>query len=256
MKILVTNDDGIRAKGIQVLARLLKPYGEVTVVAPSHAQSGMSLAIPLKMDAKIFASEMIEEDGIFWQHIDTTPGACVKFALDSCFLQVRPDIIVSGINHGANTATAVCYSATLGAAAEGAINRIPAIGISVDTVHPDADFSAVEHYFPRIFEALVERYKVINPRDGIYYNINFPDLPTEQIKGIAAASMGRVHWCDEFVANPDGTWHLEGVRADDNDNVSDADHKLVDQGYISIVPHHIDSTDYNELSALKTIFPL
>lgn len=256
MKILVTNDDGIRAKGIQVLARLLKPYGQVTVVAPSHAQSGMSLAIPLKMDAKIFASEMIEEDGIFWQHVDTTPGACVKFALDSTFLKVRPDIIVSGINHGANTATAVCYSATLGAAAEGAINRIPAIGISLDTWRPDPDFSAAEKYFPPIFEALVERYKVINPRDGVYYNINFPYLPVEKINGIAAASMGRVHWCDEFVANPDGTWHLEGIRADDNDNVSDADHKLVDQGYISIVPHHIDSTDYNELAALKTVFPL
>ncbi len=211
MKILVTNDDGIRAKGIQVLARLLKPYGQVTVVAPSHAQSGMSLAIPLKMDEKIFASEMVEEDGIFWQHVDTTPGACVKFALDSTFLKVRPDIIVSGINHGANTATAVCYSATLGAAAEGAINRIPAIGISVDTWLHDPDFSAVEKYFPTIFEALVERYKVL---------------------------------------------HLEGVRADDNDNVPDADHKLVDQGYISIVPHHIDSTDYNELAALKTVFPL
>lgn len=256
MKILVTNDDGIRAKGIQVLARLLKPYGQVTVVAPSHAQSGMSLAIPLKMDEKIFASEMVEEDGIFWQHVDTTPGACVKFALDSTFLKVRPDIIVSGINHGANTATAVCYSATLGAAAEGAINRIPAIGVSLDSWLADPDFSAAEHYFPRIFEALVERYKVLNPRDGIYYNINFPYLPTKNIKGIAAASMGRVHWCDEFVANPDGTWHLEGVRADDNDNVPDADHKLVDQGYISIVPHRIDSTDYNELAALKTIFPL
>ncbi|MBP5539575.1 MAG: 5'/3'-nucleotidase SurE [Bacteroidales bacterium] len=256
MKILVTNDDGIRAKGIQLLARLLKPYGQVTVVAPSHAQSGMSLAIPLKRDEKIFSSEIIEEDGIFWQHIDTTPGACVKFALGRMFKEEKPDIIVSGINHGANTATAVCYSATLGAAAEGAINRIPAIGVSMDTGHPDADFSAVEHYFPRIFEALVERYKVVNPRDGIYYNINFPYLPTEKIKGIAAASMGRVHWCDEFVANPDGTWHLEGVRADDNDNVPDADHKLVDQGYISIVPHRIDSTDYQELSALKTIFPL
>lgn len=254
MKILVTNDDGIRAKGIQVLVRLLMPYGRITVVAPSSAQSGMSMAIPLGHDRRIHVSEMTVRDGVRWMHLDTTPDACVKFALDEIYRDDRPDIIVSGINHGANTATAACYSATLGAAAEGAINRIPGIGVSLDSGSPDADFTAVGQFFPAIFETLVQRFSVLAPREGIYYNVNFPCLPPEGIKGVAACSMGRVHWCDQFVANADGTFHIEGELADDPDNACDADHKRVGQGYISIVPHHIDSTHYGELAVLKTLF--
>lgn len=255
MKILVTNDDGIRAKGIAVLAKLLKPYGEITVVAPREAQSGMSMAIPLGLDKKVVVSEPEIRDGIRWQWVDSTPDACVKFALGDAFRGSKPDLILSGINHGANAATAACYSGTLGAAAEGAVNGIRAIGVSLDSWHPDADFSAVETLFPAIFEKLLTRCSSLDPLCGIYYNVNFPDLPVGQIKGIVACNMGLVHWADEYVRNEDGTYHLEGYLSDYPVNAPDADHKRLEEGYVTIVPHCIDTTDYAEREELKKLFP-
>ena len=254
MKILVTNDDGIRAKGIHTLVDLLKPYGEITAVAPKEAQSGMSMAIPLGFEKRIVASKMEIRDGVRWQYVDSTPDACVKFALGDAFRGAKPDIILSGINHGANAATAACYSGTLGAAAEGAINGIRAIGVSLDTGNPDADFSAVIKLFPGIFEKLMERCRHLDPLCGIYYNVNFPNLPADKIKGVAVCNMGLVHWADEYVPNPDGTYHLEGYLADYPVNAPDADHKRLKEGYITIVPHSIDTTDYAEREELKNLF--
>lgn len=254
MKILVTNDDGIRAKGIRVLAGMMKKYGEVTVVAPSEAQSGMSMAIPLGMHQRLHASPVEVRGGIRWQHLDSTPDACVKFALDETFRGDRPDLVIAGINHGANSATAACYSATLGAAAEGAVNGIPAIGVSLDAWTENPDFSGAEAFLPGILEKLLPHCGQADRFTGLYYNINFPDLPPEEIKGVAVCNMGRVHWSDEFVPNPDGTYHLEGDITDDAGNTPDADHRKVAQGWISIVPHNIDSTDYREMENLKTLF--
>lgn len=280
MNILITNDDGFESKGIAVLTKMMKKYGNVAVVAPFSAQSGMSMAVSLGAEKIAFkeieSSTFVGEDGLEhterWAYLDATPTSCVKFAMSTPWLGWKPDVIVSGINHGANTSVASCYSGTLGATAEAAVNHILGIGVSLCDHNPDADFSQIEKYFPGIFEKLVEL-----PRHSYmtYYNVNFPSVPADEIKGVRAGYMGRGRWVKEFrsldeaeaiAASLNGAptgdpsekpavkmYKLVGNFSSDTDNSSDADHLLTDNGYISIVPHTIDSTDYEQLKILSEV---
>ena len=160
MRILITNDDGYQAKGIKVLAEIMKQFGEVTVIAPKKHQSGMSMAVSLG-----FKQIAHKDLGEGWHYVDATPASCVKFGLNTMFLDNYPDVVVSGINHGSNASTASCYSGTLGAAMEGALNGIPAIGVSLDTLHPDADCSGVAQHFGEIFRTLMQNWSA---KHGVY----------------------------------------------------------------------------------------
>ena len=271
MEILITNDDGYNSKGIKVLADIMKKYGNVTVIAPKHHQSGMSMAVSLG-----FKQIAHKDLGEGWHYVDATPASCVKFGLNTMFLEKHPDVVVSGINHGSNAATASCYSGTLGAAAEAALNGIPAIGVSLDTLHPDADFSPVEEYFGDIFEKIMAN---LSGKHGVYYNVNFPDIPTDQIKGVKVGHQGRGRWVKEFREwdlsyyakygitaeslgqnpNPvleegEDLYMMVGEFEEDPCNTFGADHQLVADGYISVVAHNIDCTDYAETDRLNTIF--
>ena len=271
MRILITNDDGYQAKGIKVLTDIMKNYGEVTVIAPKHHQSGMSMAVSLG-----FKQIAHKDLGNGWHYVDATPASCVKFGLNTIFEGNFPDVVVSGINHGSNAATASCYSGTLGAAAEAALNGIPAIGVSLCSLHPDADFSAVEKHFGDIFEKLVRN---LSDRHGVYYNINFPDIPADAIKGVKAGRQGLARWVREFQewdakyyaeygitpemlgqsSNPvleegETLYMMVGDFEDDDRNPSDADHRLLEDGYISVVAHNINCTDYEETARLKDLF--
>lgn len=280
MNILITNDDGFESKGIAVLTKMMKKYGNVAVIAPFSAQSGMSMAVSLGAEKIAFkeieSSSFVGEDGLEyterWAYLDATPASCVKFAMSTPWLGWKPDVIVSGINHGANTSVASCYSGTLGATAEAAVNHILGIGVSLCDHNPDADFSQIEKYFPGIFEKLVEL-----PRHSYmtYYNVNFPSVPADEIKGVRAGYMGRGRWVKEFrsldeaeaiAASLNGAptgdpsekpaekmYKLVGNFNSDTDNSSDADHLLTDNGYVSIVPHTIDSTDYEQLKILSEV---
>ena len=280
MNILITNDDGFESKGIAVLTKMMKKYGNVAVVAPFSAQSGMSMAVSLGAEKIAFkeieSSTFVGEDGLEhterWAYLDATPASCVKFAMSTPWLGWKPDVIVSGINHGANTSVASCYSGTLGATAEAAVNHILGIGVSLCDHNPDADFSQIEKYFPGIFEKLVEL-----PRHSYmtYYNVNFPSVPADEIKGVRAGYMGRGRWVKEFrsldeaeaiAASLNGAptgdpsekaaekmYKLVGNFSSDTDNSADADHLLTDNGYVSIVPHTIDSTDYEQLKILSEV---
>ena len=280
MNILITNDDGFESKGIAVLTKIMKKYGNVAVVAPFSAQSGMSMAVSLGAEKIAFkeieSSTFVGEDGLEhterWAYLDATPASCVKFAMSTPWLGWKPDVIVSGINHGANTSVASCYSGTLGATAEAAVNHILGIGVSLCDHNPDADFSQIEKYFPGIFEKLVEL-----PRHSYmtYYNVNFPSVPADEIKGVRAGYMGRGRWVKEFrsldeaeaiAASLNGAhagdpsekpavkmYKLVGNFSSDTDNSADADHLLTDNGYVSIVPHTIDSTDYEQLKILSEV---
>ena len=190
MRILITNDDGYQAKGIKTLVKIMKKYGDVTVIAPKNHQSGMSMAVSLG-----FKQIAHKDLGNGWHYVDATPASCVKFGLNTMFLDNFPDVVVSGINHGSNASTASCYSGTLGAAAEAALNGVPAIGVSLCNLHLDADFSAVEKYFGDIFERLMANYP---DKHGLYYNVNFPDLPADQIKGAKVGTQGKGRWVREF----------------------------------------------------------
>ena len=268
MEILITNDDGYNSKGIKVLADIMKKYGNVTVIAPKHHQSGMSMAVSLGF--KQIAHKNL---GDGWHYVDATPASCVKFGLNTIFLEKYPDVVVSGINHGSNAATASCYSGTLGAAEEAALNGIPAIGVSLDTLHPDADFSGVEKYFGEIFEGLMKNWP---DKYGVYYNVNFPNISTEQLKGVRAASQGMGRWIKEFKEwdvthyakygitpemlgqcsepqNEEGEdlYMMVGEFLDDPRNPADADHHLMAKGYVSVVAHNVDCTDYQEVERLR-----
>ena len=268
MEILITNDDGYNSKGIKVLADIMKKYGNVTVIAPKHHQSGMSMAVSLGF--KQIAHKNLGEG---WHYVDATPASCVKFGLNTMFLEKFPDVVVSGINHGSNAATASCYSGTLGAAEEAALNGIPAIGVSLDTLHPDADFSGVVKYFGDIFENLIKNWP---DRYGVYYNVNFPDIPTEQLKGVRAGSQGMGRWVKEFKEwdithyakygitpemlgqrtepqheEGEDLYMMVGEFLDDPRNPEDADHHLMSEGYVSVVAHNVDNTDYQEVERLR-----
>lgn len=270
MRILITNDDGYQAKGIQVLANIMKKYGEVTVIAPKTHQSGMSMAVSLG-----FKQIAHKDLGNGWHYVDATPASCVKFGLNTIFLNQFPDVVVSGINHGSNASTASCYSGTLGAAAEAALNGIPAIGVSLDDFHVDADFTAIEKYFGNIFEKLMSER---TGKFGVYYNVNFPSIPVKEIKGIRVGYQGKGRWVREFQewdvkfyekygltpellgqsSNPvleegEDLYMMVGDFQDDPRNNSEADHRLLKNGYISVVAHNLDCTDYEETKRLTVL---
>jgi 5'-nucleotidase len=205
--------------------------------------------------------------------VDATPASCVKFGLKTIFLDNFPDVVVSGINHGANTSTAACYSGTLGAAEEAALNGIPAIGVSLDTLHPDADFSGVRKYFGDIFSTLMKDYP---SKYGVFYNVNFPDIRPEDIKGVRLGYQGKGRWFREFrewdldyykkygltpemlgqsstpaLEEGEDLYMMVGEFVDDPRNNESADHKLVSNGYISVVAHNVDGTDYEEVNRLS-----
>lgn len=271
MRILITNDDGYQAKGIKVLAEIMKEFGEVTVIAPKTHQSGMSMAVSLG-----FKQIAHKDLGEGWHYVDATPASCVKFGLNTMFLNNYPDVVVSGINHGSNASNASCYSGTLGAAEEAALNGIPAIGVSLDTLHPDADFSGVATYFGEIFKKLMSD---LPQKYGVYYNVNFPDIPAERIKGIRIGYQGLGKWVREFkewdlkhyeeygitpemlgqsstpvLEEGEELYMMVGDFEDDPRNTPEADHLLVKEGYVSIVAHNVDCTDYQEVERLKKVF--
>lgn len=258
MNILITNDDSYRSNGIKTLCRIMEKFGNVAVIAPETVQSGMSMAVSLGSEC-IRLRELTGDEcpcpGTRWASLDATPASCVKFALSTDFLGWVPDLVMSGINHGANTAANAGYSGTLGAAAEAAVNHILGIGVSIDDHNPDADLSAIEAMLPEILTKLMN---VPVNKSRSYYNINFPSIPLTDIKGIRAANMGHTRWFREFretgTDNGDKTYRMCGVFQSEDDNTAIADHLLVDQGYVTIVPHCIDSTDYNQLKVLANSF--
>lgn len=276
MKILVVNDDGYQAKGLQSLVKILKPYGEVTVVAPKVHQSGMSMAVSLGV-RPIAARYLGRIDGVEWHYLDATPASCTKFALDEIYGQDnKPDVLVSGINHGLNSSTAVWYSGTIGAAREGALAGLLSIGVSLDNLSHDADFSMVEKLFPPIFEKLVEVAE-----KGIVYNVNFPDLPEDKVCGIKVTVQGFESWIKEFVPYDPKLYEKFGVLAnagngnggsafvpeegekiymmageviESPENTEFTDNYANEHGYISITPQNIDNTDYDEFRRLHRFF--
>lgn len=272
MRILLTNDDGYNAQGIKVLSEIMKSYGEVTVVAPKFHQSGMSMAVDLGAKRMAY-KDLGMTDGVRWSYLDGTPASCAKFGIGEIFKDNRPDLLVSGINHGSNAATAACYSGTLGAAQEGALNGIPSIGVSLDAFGQNLDLSAFPVLLPGIIDKILSG---LPTRYGVFYNINFPDIPASQIKGVRAAHQGNGHWVREFEPwNDDAEEHLGfskdayklsgqpqgedgekfyamvGDFVDDPLNDSASDHRIVRDGYIAVVAHNLDNTDWEEVDRMR-----
>ena len=248
-EILITNDDGIDAEGIHVLAGIMAGYGNVTVVAPLHPQSGKSAA--LSMDTPLYLKQVKDEPGLREYTFNGTPVDCVKIGINECFPKGElPDIVVSGINHGANCSVASLYSGTLGACIEGTVYEIPSIGFSLCTHKPHPDFSPVLKYAGTIIEKFLE----FPPDKDTYLNVNFPAIPADEILGIRMARRGRGRWVEEFDTHYDengGKYFMMAGHFENHEKEgSDGDHWLVYHKYITIVPHRVDTTDYAEMERL------
>ncbi|MDR2584871.1 MAG: 5'/3'-nucleotidase SurE [Prevotellaceae bacterium] len=251
--IFVTNDDGISAKGLAALTEMVRPFGALTVVAPKEPQSGMSGAMTIGTPLRLY--EHSREEGLERYVCTGTPVDCVKIGLSQFFSEQKPDLLVSGINHGANTSAAVFYSGTLGATGEGILYGVPSIGFSLSTPHnPDANFDSCIVYGRKI----LEQYLIHPPSPDVFINVNFPDIPNDQIKGIRFARQGKGAWIKEFEKRRDphgyDYYWLTGEFRNDEPEALDADHNLVNLGYVSIVPHQFDTTCYPEVERLGNVW--
>lgn len=266
-EILLTNDDGFFAPGINALAQLLREYGNVTMVAPSEVQSGASASF--SMDRILRLRKTDEEDscvengvrlGSIRKYTFTgTPVDCAKMGVNMFREEGRmPDFLASGINHGSNASAAAIYSGTLGATREGTIYGIPSVGFSIDSHDLSSDLSAVIEYSRKVLEN-VFKYG-ISP--GTFLNVNFPAVPKKQIRGFRFATQGRGRWEKEFECRTDPRgrkyYWIVGTFMDMDDEAgerfgdgSSGDHKLLEKGWISICPMKIDATDYDEISRLR-----
>jgi 5'-nucleotidase len=246
--ILVTNDDGVNAKGLQSLIEMVKPYGRVIVVAPKEGNSGMSHAITIKNPLRIRKHE--RTDGVEMYSVNGTPVDCVKLAM-SQVLKNQPDLLVSGINHGSNSSVSIFYSGTMAAVIEGCLYGIPSIGFSLLDYLPDADFSAVVEYGKQVVETVLT-----NGLDkGTCLNVNVPAIPVNQIKGIKVGRQNMGTWREEFDKRTDPRgidyYWLTGYYHNEEPKAKDTDEYALSNGYISVVPISIDLTDHKEIDRLK-----
>jgi 5'/3'-nucleotidase len=238
--ILITNDDGITAPGIRSLVEAVKGLGDIIVVAPDRAQSGMGHAItigqPLRMN-----KVTIFEDAEAWQ-ISGTPVDCVKLAVDK-ILRRKPDICLSGINHGANHSINVIYSGTMSAAMEAAIESIPSIGFSLLDYRFEADFSPAKHYIRKIVEQMLSYKK----EKHFLLNVNIPAVPLKEIKGIKICKQAYAKYEEDFDEriDPQGKkyYWLTGEFVN-FDKGKDTDVWALQHNYISVVPIQFDLTNY------------
>ena len=254
LQILISNDDGYRSKGLRVVTDFMRAYGDVTVIAPATPQSGKSAALGLFQD--LYLEQLADEPHYRLFSFSGTPVDCVKMGMRILEEDgIVPDLVISGINHGSNATAAAAYSGTIGAAIEAAYYRVPAIALSLDSHDEDADFSPVTDYLGTI----LDHYFETGLSEGILLNINFPAIPSDQIKGIRIAHQGQASWRREFDLATDAEgrscFRISGTLLDFEKNYESggylqADHLLVKDGYISIVPHRIDTTDYDEAERL------
>ena len=247
--ILITNDDGITAPGIRALIKIMNKIGDVVVVAPDSPQSGMGHAITI--DNVLHCNPITIDDGPQLEYTCSgTPADCVKMAVSE-ILNRKPDLCVSGINHGSNSSINVIYSGTMSAAVEAGIEGIPAIGFSLLDYQWKANFDAVAEYVKQIsLSALSNKIP-----EGVVLNVNFPKLPKKEIKGIKICRQAKAYWIEKFDKriNPLGKeyYWLTGEFINE-DRGEDTDEWALKNGYISIVPVHYDLTAHHVIQQLNT----
>lgn len=244
--ILVTNDDGITAPGIRNLVQFMNEIGEVVVCAPNSPQSGKGHAITIN---STLTFEEINLEGPQKDYaLSGTPVDCVKFALDK-ILTTKPDIVVSGINHGANSSINVIYSGTMSAAVEAGVEGLQAIGFSLLDFAWDADFTQAKEQIQNIVKKCLEKPM---PK-GIVLNVNIPKLQKSEIKGIRVCKQADAKWEESFDerVNPHGKkyYWLSGY-FNNMDTSENADEVALAEGYISVVPVKFDLTAHEYLQQL------
>lgn len=245
--ILITNDDGVMAPGIRYLIHLMRQLGEVVVVAPDKPQSGMGHAVTLTTPLRL---ERLQTEGDHLEYsCSGTPVDCVKLAVNKV-LHRKPDLLVSGINHGSNASINVIYSGTMSAAIEGAMESIPSIGFSLCDHRIDADFTHAEEYILNIARNVLKQ----GLPGGYCLNVNIPKVEDGPIKGIRVCRQANANWEEEFdhrkdPHNRDYYW-LTG-KFNNKDLKDDTDIFALENKYISLVPIQYDFTAHHLISSLK-----
>ena len=248
--ILITNDDGITAPGIMNLITVAKQLTDrIVVVAPDKPQSGMGHAITINAMLRLNKFEM---DGVDAYSCSGTPVDCVKIGITQV-LKEKPDLIVSGINHGSNSSINVIYSGTMSAAVEGAIEGIPSIGFSLCDTSIDADFAPTHSHILEIMEYVLRN----NLGKSCCLNVNFPAISAELIRGIKVCRQANAMWEEDFEEriDPSGSsyYWLTGKFVNHESENEDTDEWALANNFVSVVPVQYDVTAYNLINDLKNL---
>ena len=250
--ILVTNDDGMNAKGMEALISVARKFGEVIAISSYEAMSGMSHAITIKVPLRVRL--VSKEPGLTRYICNGTPVDGVKLVFNS-LSERKPDLLLSGVNHGSNSSSSILYSGTMAAAMEGAVNHSPSIGFSLLDFDPDADFTASSS----VAEELIRHVLENGLPDGICLNVNIPALASNEIKGIRMCSQANGYWKEEFEkrSDPYGSeyYWLTGFfhnREPENGGTG-TDEWALKNGYVSVVPINTDLTAYAVLEKMKSL---
>ncbi|MDX1494360.1 MAG: 5'/3'-nucleotidase SurE [Longimicrobiales bacterium] len=244
MKILCTNDDGYLATGIGVLARAASAFGHVTTVAPDREQSATSSSLTLHHPLRARRTT----DGT-WM-VDGTPTDCVILAVGE-LMEERPDVCVSGVNHGSNMGEDVLYSGTVAAAMEATVLGIPAVALSYCGAFPE-EIEGLEQLVAAVLDGILGRGDF--PKDTLL-NVNLPPIPPEDVKGIRITSLGRRRYADSITRadDPSGReyfWIGGGVAT--WRGPADSDFQAVEDGYVSVTPLHLDLTNYGLIEDIRS----
>ena len=247
--LFITNDDGISAKGIRSLIEVAQTFGDVLIIAPDKPQSGMGHAITVNQILRL-------EKAVLFPDLDAytcsgTPVDCVKLGIYEV-MKRKPDLILSGINHGLNSASNVLYSGTMSAAVEGAMENIPSIGFSLDSFDSNADFSTAKEAVRMVLEyALKNTFP-----DHVCLNVNIPNVEKEVLKGIKVCRQAHAFWEDRFDKRIDQFgkpyYWLTGEFKNE-DHAEDTDLFALNEGFVSVVPTQFDLTAYKALENFKKL---
>ena len=244
MKILVTNDDGVRAPGIRALAEALRSVGDVFVVAPDRERSAVSHALTLHHPLRATAIR----PAVF--AVDGTPTDCVNLGIHA-LLEARPDIVVSGINCGGNMGDDVTYSGTISAAMEATLMGIPALAVSLVTAGRGDNYVAAAAFAARLVRIVSDRGL---PRDTLL-NVNVPDLPPDQLGCAVITTQGKRDYEGKIITKTDPrgrNYYWIGNGEMQLRDLEGTDYHAVKRGLISVTPLHLDLTNYASLTMLKT----
>jgi len=245
--LLITNDDGINAPGLRKLISLMRPLGEVVVVASEKIMSGMAHAVTIQDPLRI---KLVTEEADYKEYMTNgTPSDNVKLAKYQ-LLERLPDLVVSGINHGSNASINIIYSGTMAAVLEATIDSIPGIGFSLLDYSHDADFSHVDKYIVQIVRKVLDE----GMPDDIGLNVNIPKVSDTPLKGIKVCRQAKARWVEDFDARKD-PYGREYFWMTGNfvngDPALDTDQKALEENYVSVVPVHVDFTAHKYVEKLN-----
>lgn len=249
--IFLTNDDGVNARGLNLLIEAVQPFGRLIVVAPETVQSGMGHAIT--SNTPLFLRTVKQSEDLSIYACSGTPVDCVKLGYDLIFADERPALNLSGINHGSNSAVSVLYSGTMGAAIEASFYGAPSIGLSLTDHSENADFDASLEFARKLVPAVLAAQ--IN--EPLCLNVNIPIARPEQIRGWRVCRQNGGYWKETFVCRkaPHGKdyYWLTGDFFNTEPQATDTDEWALANGYISIVPVQIDLTSYRQMPLVEQI---